>query len=384
VYKFVYSTTSFEDKEHISFSSYLEGFDLGYSEWSKEKDREYTNIKEGTYVFHIKARDVYGNISPETTFKFIVSPPWYRTWPAYISYALLTVILIYTIVQLNIKRLKNQNIQLEKTISERTVEIRAQRDEIESQKKEITDSINYAKRIQGAVLPNQKQLEQLYPNTFVLYLPKDIVSGDFYYLNSVNKNTYIAAADCTGHGVPGAFMSMIGLKILDQVINDNNETEPHKILYSLNEGVNTFLRQNENKTHDGMEIALCVFDYEKMLLKFSMANRPLWLIRNNQLTEYKPTKLPIGGVQEESLNEYLGNEINIHKGDTIYIFSDGFPDQFGGDEGKKLMTKRFKDILVKLSTLPINQQKESLYKVMLEWKGQFDQVDDILVIGISV
>jgi serine phosphatase RsbU (regulator of sigma subunit) len=384
VYKFVYSATAFEDKEHIAFSSYLEGFDAGYSEWSNEKDREYTNIKEGTYVFHIKARDVYGNVSPEATFKFIVSPPWFRTWPAYISYVLLAILLIYNIVQLNIKRLKNQNIQLEKTISERTIEIRSQRDEIESQKKEITDSINYAKRIQGAVLPNQKQIENLYPNIFVLYKPKDIVSGDFYYLNNVNNHTYIAAADCTGHGVPGAFMSMIGLKILDQVINDNKETEPHKILYSLNEGINTFLRQNENKTHDGMEIALCVFDYEKMLLKFSMANRPLWLIRNNLLTEYKPTKLPIGGIQEESLNEYVGNEINIHTGDTIYIFSDGFPDQFGGDEGKKLMTKRFKDILVNLSNLPISHQKEALNNIMLEWKGQFDQVDDILVIGIKI
>jgi len=383
-FKISFSATAFEGKEYSMFSYYLEGFDNNYSEWQTDPFRNYTNLKEGAYTFHLKAKDVFGNISPETSFTFIIAPPWYRTLPAYILYVILAVLGIYSIVQLNIRRLKNKNIQLEVIITERTEEIRNQKNEIEIQKKEITDSINYAKRIQGAIMPSPQQIEKDFSNTFVLFKPKDIVSGDFYYLSKIQKDgkeiDLIAAADCTGHGVPGAFMSMIGLKTLEQAIFDLQETDADKILYQLNIGVNKFLRQNQNKTHDGMEIALCIFDYQTKKMQFSMANRPLWLVRNNELIEYKPTKLPIGGVQE-STHEYILNEIEIQSGDVIYISSDGYADQFDSND-KKMTKKRFKEELLKIAALPMQEQYNYLDQFFTNWKGSAEQIDDVLVIGV--
>ncbi len=280
--------------------------------------------------------------------------------------------------------LENQNVQLEHKVNERTKEVLQQKEVIEQKNNEITESLLYAKRIQSAILPDMKLIYKTLEQSFILYLPKDIVSGDFYSFSQKDNRVIIAAADCTGHGVAGAFMSMIGTSLLNQIINEKGITEPSQILEKLNEGIVNALKQRESESNDGMDISLCTIDLDKNKLKFSGANRPLWLLRNNEMMVYKPNKFPIGGLQVYHTEAFTQHEIDLLKGDAIYIFSDGFSDQFGGEKGKKLMTKKFKDELLQIQHLNMKEQENYLLGLFNKWKGNFEQVDDILIIGIKI
>jgi serine phosphatase RsbU (regulator of sigma subunit) len=280
--------------------------------------------------------------------------------------------------------LENQNIELEKKVTERTMEVIAQKNIIEVKNKEITANLTYAKRIQSAILPDIKLIYKTLEQSFILYIPKDIVSGDFYGFAQKNNKVLIAAADCTGHGVTGAFMSMIGSSLLNQIINERNITQPSLILDALNEGIVHSLKQKETDSHDGMDISICTFDLQNRLVQFAGANRPLWLIRNNELVVYEPDKFPIGGLQVVTDEKFKENEISLLKNDTLYLFTDGFADQFGGENGKKLMSKKFKDILLSIQHLPMNEQGAYLDNHFKTWMGANEQVDDVLVIGIRV
>lgn len=265
---------------------------------------------------------------------------------------------------------------------------------IEEKNIETEQSIYYAQRIQHAILPPLAEIDSFLPQNFVLYKSKDIVSGDFYffsdkYTNSENPNVIIAAVDCTGHGVPGAFMSLVGSEKLKDAVDITNE--PGEILRELNLGVKSALRQtgdNSNTTRDGMDIALCsiptkINKQEEVTIKFAGANRPIWIVKSGtkELIEYKATKHAIGGLTEDS-QIFDQHEITLNKGDVFYLFSDGFADQFGGVNKKKLMTKKFKEILVEISTMEIKAQQKYLHDFMEEWKGDVEQIDDILVIGV--
>lgn len=281
-------------------------------------------------------------------------------------------------------------------IIQQNEEISTQRDEIEGKSKllelknlEITQSIQYALRIQQAVMPGKAGLKELIPESFIYYRPKDIVSGDFYWYGhkEINTNKYIVivAADCTGHGVPGAFMSLVGTeKLIDAIEQSNNFEE---ILPLLNHGMKTALHQSDSdkSTRDGMDIALCLFDKNSKILHYSGANRPLYFIKKGEITvqEIKPTKSPIGGITSEE-QEFQVHTLQFEKGDKFYIFSDGFVDQFGGITNKKLMTKGFREMLSKVCTNPLNNQKELLDKMFIEWKGMNEQLDDVLVIGVEI
>lgn len=280
--------------------------------------------------------------------------------------------------------LAQQNILLENKVTERTLELEEKNNEILNKNKEITDSLIYAKRIQSAVLPNLNTIYKILDKSFILYLPKDIVSGDFYEFTEKNNKYIIAAADCTGHGVAGAFMSIIGSSLLKSIINEKNITTPSEVLDALNEGIINSLKQHESETHDGMDISICSFNAEKMSLEFAGANRPLWLIRNNELFVYAADKFPIGGLQIKHNNQFTNHKINLQQNDTIYLFSDGYADQFGGEYGKKLMTKKLKDILVSIQHLGMNEQNVYLQNYFNKWKGDNEQVDDVLIIGIRV
>jgi serine phosphatase RsbU (regulator of sigma subunit) len=252
---------------------------------------------------------------------------------------------------------------------------------IEEKNKDITDSIYYAKRIQNSILPKDNHITALFPDHFVLYKPKDIVSGDFYWISNCAGKKIIAAVDCTGHGVPGAFMSMAGSSLLNEIVNEKNITSPTQILNHLRERLMQTLQQTgaDGESKDGMDIALCVFDGNT--LEFAGANNPLYLIRNKELQEFKSDKQPIG-VHAGAEKPFTSAKIELQKGDTIYIFSDGYVDQFGGPNGKKFMSKRFKDLLLSISGLTLSEQKNALDKAIEEWKGAGQQVDDILVIGL--
>ncbi len=282
---------------------------------------------------------------------------------------------------------------LEAKVIERTEEVVQQKEEIEQKNQElevlykhVTDSIKYAKRIQEAILPPDSFVKKLLPNSFVLYKPKDIVSGDFYWMDGKNGKSMFAAVDCTGHGVPGAFMSIVGYNILKHTVNNNSFTEPALILDELNNGVSETLHHGheESQAKDGMDISFCTIDYNKMELQYAGAYNPLYLVRNGELLQTKADKFPIGLFLGTEKKKFTNHTIRLEKGDSIYIFSDGYADQFGGPNGKKFMAGNFRDLLIEASKHPVDKQKEILNKTIEEWRGPLDQVDDILVIGVRV
>jgi serine phosphatase RsbU (regulator of sigma subunit) len=280
--------------------------------------------------------------------------------------------------------LENQKSELEIKVIERTQEVRHQKELVEIKNREITDNLTYAKRIQSAILPDIKLIYKTLEQSFILYLPKDIVSGDFYGFAQKNNKVLIAAADCTGHGVAGAFMSMIGSALLNQIINEKNITAPALILDDLNDGIIHSLKQKESDSNDGMDISLCAFDLQNKTMQFAGANRPLWLIRKNELLTYKPDKFPIGGLQIMREEKFRQHEIKLESNDTVYIFSDGYADQFGGEKGKKLMSKKFKELLLSIQNLSMREQENCLKDHFENWKKNNEQVDDVLVIGIRI
>ncbi len=263
--------------------------------------------------------------------------------------------------------------------------------EIEVKNKDITDSINYSKRIQEASLPPIELKYKLFPNAFVLFKPKDIVSGDFYWYAEKDGKRLIAACDCTGHGVPGALMSMIGNNILNQIVNEKGVTAPDQILNHLHAEIRKALKQNEHQeSRDGMDIALVVFNGEDEI-EFSGAQRPLWIITNDNNKAYNPTlkeikgnKFSIGGMQTEAQRIFSNTKVKLSKGDSIYFFTDGYVDQFGGEQGKKFMSKNFKELLLTIHTEPMAMQEIVLTKTLEKWINKHEQVDDILVIGIKI
>ena len=282
---------------------------------------------------------------------------------------------------------------LEQKVVERTEEVVKQKEEIELKTKEleilfkqVTDSIHYAKRIQEAILPPNNLVKQILPESFVLYKPKDIVSGDFYWIDKKKDWCYFAAVDCTGHGVPGAFMSIVGYNLLKDILKNTDSTQPSIIMDKMNDGVANTLHTNTTsgkQTKDGMDMTLCALNYNTLELQFSGAYNPLYIIRGNELIQYKADKFPVGMFIGEKQN-FTNHSIQLQKGDSIYIFSDGYADQFGGPRGKKFMAGNFRQLLSDVSKLPIERQKTMLNQTIEEWRGNLEQVDDILIIGVKV
>jgi serine phosphatase RsbU (regulator of sigma subunit)/Tfp pilus assembly protein PilF len=257
---------------------------------------------------------------------------------------------------------------------------------ITTQKKEITDSINYASIIQRAILPLAVEFNQLFPKNFIFYHPKDIVSGDFYWCGQKEKIKVVIAADCTGHGVPGAMMSMVGSNILSQAFNELNIIAPKEILHFLDNGISKSLHQNESiqLAKNSLDLSICVIDEENHIMLYGGSMNPIYLIRNKQLMVLKTDKLPIGYHLGDSKKEFITYSLKFEKGDRIYLFTDGISDQFGGEKGKKLMAKKFQQILIEIQDYGMNQQSELFNKFMNDWKGAYEQTDDILLIGIEL
>jgi len=256
---------------------------------------------------------------------------------------------------------------------------------IKEKNKDITDSINYAQKIQCSLLPGDDKIHpELRNDYFVVYKPKDIISGDFYWHMPINDYFLFVCADCTGHGVPGALMSMLGSNTLSHVVLEKNTTLPHLVLQELDKRIIQTLNQSEdNKNRDGMDVAFCSFDLRKRILHYSGANRPLVIIREKKIIEYEPSKFPIGG-RYDTPKIYKAEEIALQPNDHVYIFSDGITDQFGGPNAKKYGKKRFLEFLVSMQDLDIPNQKEKIFSEFLAWKGSLDQLDDICLLGLRV
>lgn len=360
------------------YSYKLEGFDEDWSQPSTRNYANYTNLSGGNYVFRVKASNNDGIWNEEGVAIHIrIIPPFYKTNTFIISAILSGILSIFLFIRYRTKRIREEKRILEIKVQERTIEL-AQKN------KDITSSIEYAKRIQEAILPQKELIFKHFPHAFILYKPKDIVSGDFYWFAIKNNKKIIAAVDCTGHGVPGAFMSMIGHNLLNQIVIENEITDASDILNQLNLGVQRALKQDQHsETRDGMDVCLCVFDDANHTIEFAGAYRPLYIVdKNRNLTIIEGNKFPIGGNQISGERKYTGHTIRINEGDTYYMFSDGYADQFGGNNGKKFMLKRFQKLLTEIYPLNLKDQGEFLDKTIEDWKNGAEQVDDILVIGI--
>lgn len=438
---FNYSATCFIEEKATEYSYFLEGFSDSWSKWNDKTEKEFTNIPEGEYILRVKARNIYGIESNEATYRFEILPPWYRTIWAYIGYVILALIVMYAVVKLNARRLEHEKMVLEGIVAERTAEVVKQKEEIEEKanqlkianveineqkeeiqaqadhlkevnevitnqnteitkqkeelehkNREITDSINYAQRIQKAVMPPKEFVNQYLPENFILLRPRDIVSGDFYWMtrkkgkNDTGDTIIICAADCTGHGVPGAFMSMLGVSFLNEIVNKFDISQANLILNELRTSVKKSLRQTgkSGEAKDGMDIALCVINVETMTMQYAGAYNPLLLIRNNEVLKWKADKMPIGIYIREK-ESFTNHEIELQHGDAFYIFSDGYIDQFGGEKGGKFMIKNFKEMLLDIHHKPMQEQKQILNKRIEEWMGSnYNQIDDMLVIGVKI
>ena len=256
---------------------------------------------------------------------------------------------------------------------------------VDEKNKNITDSINYAKRIQRALLASDYLLKKNLPDFFVLYKPKDIVSGDFYWANTIENKFLLIIADCTGHGVPGAFMSLLNISFLNEATIEKKISSPDLTLHHVREQIVSALNPEGTETEgkDGMDCVLCSFDFKKNSLEFACANNPLWILRDNQIIQYKPDKIPVGMQTGEKQHFTLQKTI-LQKGDTIYAFTDGYADQFGGPNGKKFKYKQLEEKLLAVGHLSLQEQKNMLEKTFDEWKGNLEQIDDVLMIGIKI
>jgi serine phosphatase RsbU (regulator of sigma subunit) len=256
---------------------------------------------------------------------------------------------------------------------------------IEEKNKDITDSIRYAKRIQAAILPPSPMVRSCFPDHFILYRPKDIVSGDFYWVAGHAGKVMIAAVDCTGHGVPGAFLSIIGHSALNKAVKQEGLTRPSDILEALNREVTLTLRQDGNaELKDGMDIALCAYDAAAGTLQFAGAFNPLFVVRNGALEEIKGNRNPVGSTVKGETPIFTNHELKVSKGDVFYLFSDGYSDQFGGKDGKKFKISRMKELLVEVHNKPLDAQQALIERALEDWRGNLEQVDDVLVIGVRI
>ena len=385
---FFLSASDFYNKAELEFAYYLEGHEEEYSHFAKIEKISYNNLHEGHYTLHIKSRNILGIEGKPVSFSFTILAPWFCTLWAYIMYVVVLVISITVIVRYNTKRLKDQNLKLEKIIAERTKEVEHQKQEIQEKNKEITDSINYAQRIQQAILAPIADIKKVYKDIFVYFQPKDIVSGDFYWFHEISDTEIlIACADCTGHGVPGGFMSMICSDKLNDAVQKTYE--PAEILFHVNNNVKKALRQAESSEEgankDGMEIALLRVDFATKKIWYAGANRLLWILKHDaqDIEEIKPTKASIASFTKPNF-KYDGHEFQLGAGDLIYITSDGFPDQFGGPDGKKFMSKSMKKLILSIRNNSIAEQEKTIRDTINQWMDGYEQVDDLLVIAFKL
>lgn len=293
-----------------------------------------------------------------------------------IGIGLLLVIgfLIFVFNRLTVTRKQKSIIEEQKQLVEQS------HNQLEVKNKEILDSIKYAKRIQSAILPADKVVKSHLADSFILYIPKDIVAGDFYWLEKKENKILFAAADCTGHGVPGAMVSVVCNNALNRSVREHFLTNPAEILNKSREIVISEFAKSDEDVKDGMDIALCSIDDLK--LEYAGANNPLWIIRNDEIIEIKPNKQPIG--MFEMAQPFTNHQFILEKGDSIYIFTDGYVDQFGGEKGKKFKSKALRDLLLSIQNIPMAQQKDVLNKTFNAWKGEIEQIDDVCIFGVKV
>ncbi len=405
---FEFYSNDFSNPKDVQYQWWLEGLNQNWLTPTQKTEATYSNLSPKKYIFHVRSRvgqnEEWGE---ESTFEFKINPYWHQTWFARIGGVFLIVGIILGSIKWRTSSLEASRKRLSRLVDERTVEVVKRNSEIldknqeleaqqlkladayskiQEKNKNITASINYAKRIQDAMLPSDEKIKTIIKDCFVFYQPRDIVSGDFYWITETDNKTIIAAVDCTGHGVPGAFMSVIGNNLLYEIIEGQGIFSPAKILDALNENVRRHLNQDQTHNRDGMDMAICVIDKTTKILTFAGAKNPLLHVHSNTTEIIKGDRFPIGGFDKYKQKPFTEHTIIPREDSVFYIYSDGFQDQFGGLEGRKYMSRRFTEYLKNISSLPTQQQKKEIIQEFKEWKnsGNEHQIDDVLVIGFRV
>jgi len=387
-----------KDPASVSYQYQMEGLDNVWSDFFDQNFVLFNSLPDGRYRFMIRAMNGEGVINETPVdLDIVIRKPIWKHWTAYMLFIVLLVMIITAIIQRRERLLQKEKQVLEKAVKERTEEVVLQNDKIKKQRdaikiqknkieeinKNMGDSINYARRIQNAVFPPVRLLNELFPDNFLIFQPQQTVSGDFFWVTYYQGKKIVTVSDCTGHGVPGAFMSMLGITMLNELVHTTGITEASEIMNHLKTDVIRALRQDETEiiAGDGMDMALCVYDPATSVLQYSGAFNPLVIFSegNMQVIDADPMPVGLGAIRERKFNQH---EFKMNKGDIIYLFSDGYTDQFGGEKGKKFSRRRFLDLLQEIHKRPMKFQEQRLTDTLRKWMKDEQQIDDITVMGI--
>ncbi len=393
--EFEYIGISFKNPEHVNYRFILEGHDGEYSNLSKENRAMYGKLSDGEYDFKVKAfnKDKFSN-EVITLIKIVIAPPFWKRWWFFVLCTIGIISAVWLFDRIRSKRLRRQKQKLQEQLTIKTKEVVEKADKIEEINKDITASITYAERIQSALLPTKDYLTQYLPGSFVYFLPRDVVSGDFYFVRKFENKLIIACVDCTGHGVPGAFMSMIGSVTLRNIYKSMEATKiwltPEQVLEKLDIEIKTILKQKEQeqdasdfyRSSDGMDLCISEINLDTKEVLISSAKRHYVIKKDGEFVTHGGDKRSIGG-DYEIFHNFTLNRFHLNKNDTLYLFTDGFPDQFGGEKGKKLKVSGVKSMILEMESNK-NINKEQFVKNHFEtWKSDIFQIDDVLFMGIE-
>lgn len=371
---------TFKASSHIQFQYKLEGYDADWSDKTSNSFVQYGKLEDGDYTFLLRAYNNDGVSNPTPfSFKIRIAEPFYeRAW-FIILCAAAVIYAFYLVIKIRERNHRIFKQELQKALNEKTREVIFQKEEIEKKNKDITDSIRYAKRIQDAILPELRSLQSIIPDSFIYHQPRDIVSGDFYWFKKYGNFLILVCADATGHGVPGAFMSMIGSTLLKDIVSRKGIDSPAFALAILEEEIKILLKQEDGEHHhtqDGVDVVICELNLKTKFLRVASTKRPVLISKDDKLVMLKK--------DTSDLQQYQTQDIQLSKGDKVYLFTDGYPDQFGGDEGKKLKISSLRNLLEEIQTLPMPKQEMIIEKYFNDWMGGYEQIDDVLLMGLKI
>ncbi|MFW5879673.1 MAG: SpoIIE family protein phosphatase, partial [bacterium] len=407
---FEYALLNFNDGDANEYACMLEGVESRWNHVGEQTSVSYQNLAPGDYVFRVIGKGPRGIWSAEpASLKVMIRSPFWQTWWFRLSAFILVLFLLVYLYFRRAKRMERLQQRLEERVQERTAEVIEQKNILEDQRnkiekqtklleaqnKDLTDSIEYATKIQSAILPTPDVVEDMLPESLILFKPKAILSGDFYYIermtgpvffnNEENNDVFFSVVDCTGHGVPGALMSVVGYMVMNQAIKEQHLIHTDEILNFLDIEVKRILRRSNTGSRDGMDLALCKLDQDNMTLEYSGAFNNLYIIRDNRLIIYKAERNSIGSYLNPGEVFFKRHAIELKKGDCIYIFSDGYPDQLGGiSKTKKYSKRRFLNKLLEIHKMPMDRQHKVLDEELSDWMLGFEQMDDILIMGLRI
>ncbi|MDG5799588.1 two-component regulator propeller domain-containing protein [Marinilabiliaceae bacterium ANBcel2] len=389
-FRFEFTGISLSAPEEVRYESRLiRGGDVSSAEWidlGTSRYREYDYLPDGTYRFEVRAVNSDGVYTLDSiAVDIVIAPPlWKRVWFIALMIIIMGVI-IYFVILFRERKLRRQKEALQREVESQTIILRQQKAEIERKNQDITDSINYAKKIQSSILPPAKIIEKEFKESFIFFAPRDIVSGDFYWFHPFGDSFLFCAADCTGHGVPGAFMSMIGTTLLNDIVKREDVFTPSDILTRLDAEIKILLQKNEtDNTRDGMDISIVEFDSKNSIIRAASAKRPVYMFINEEFVVYKGQRRSIGDNIVEEESDFIDFEKDVSTGDLVYLFSDGYSDQFGGPDGKKFMTSRVRKLLKEIYLYPMKDQLQIVHDKFYSWRGDEEQVDDVVFMGVKL